>query len=121
MWAAWVVAAIALAAAAFMLRFLIALLSEGAPSVCYWVVPVRREPQKEGHLEALSGICLDGSCRATESDRGDDRLGSLENENYAKEERSSGLIALDVRPVSDGLGWRSIHPRRSSVFREHRL
>jgi len=31
MWATWIVAAIALAAAAFMLTFLIALLREGAP------------------------------------------------------------------------------------------
>ena len=36
MWAAWVIAAIALAGAAFMLRFMMALLREGAPSVCYW-------------------------------------------------------------------------------------
>jgi hypothetical protein len=35
MWASWVDAAIALAAATFMLRFLIALLREGAPAVCY--------------------------------------------------------------------------------------
>src|ERR1022692_2484571 len=47
MWATWVVAAIALAAVAFMLTFLIALLREGAPSVCYRVVPVRREPERE--------------------------------------------------------------------------
>ena len=39
MWSALVVAAIGLAAAAFMLRFLLALLREGAPSVCYWVIP----------------------------------------------------------------------------------
>jgi hypothetical protein len=58
MWATWVVAAIALAAAAFMLRFLIALLREGAPSVCYWVVPVRREPKRE-LVEILSSNCMD--------------------------------------------------------------
>jgi hypothetical protein len=40
MWAAWVIAAIACAAATFMGRFLVALLREGAPSVCYWVAPV---------------------------------------------------------------------------------
>jgi hypothetical protein len=89
MWAGWVVAAIALAATAFMLRFLIALLREGAPSVCYWVVPVREEPQ-------------------------------LEKEKYAKEERVSGLITLDVRPASYGLGWSSIHPSRGYIFGEHR-
>jgi hypothetical protein len=42
---AWLVAGIALAGAAFMVRFLIALLQEGAPSICYWVVPVRQEPE----------------------------------------------------------------------------
>jgi len=42
MWASWGIAAVALAGAAFMLRFLIALLREGAPSVSYCVVPVTR-------------------------------------------------------------------------------
>jgi hypothetical protein len=118
MWAAWIVAAIALAGAAFMLRFLIALLGEGAPSVCYWVVPVRTE--KKGHLGVLCGIYVDDDYRATESGRSDYRLELLENENYAKQECSSGLIALDVRPVSNRFGWRSIHPGRGYVFREHR-
>jgi len=54
MWAALMVAAVALAGAAFMLRFLVALLREGAPSVCYWVVPVRRRLLRED-LEVLSG------------------------------------------------------------------
>ncbi len=58
MWAPWVAAAIALAAVAFMLTFLIALLREGAPSVCYWVVPVRREPRRE-LVEILSSNCMD--------------------------------------------------------------
>jgi hypothetical protein len=58
MWATGVVAAIALAAAAFMLTFLIALLREGAPSLCYWVVPVRREPKRE-LVEILSSNCMD--------------------------------------------------------------
>ena len=77
MWATWVVAAIALAATAFMLTFLIALLREGAPSVCYWVVPVRREPKRE-LVEILSTTawttvagrslsCLQRSRRATGS------------------------------------------------------
>ncbi len=54
MWAALVVAGVALAGTAFMLRFLFALLREGAPSVCYWVVPVRRGSVREG-LEGLDG------------------------------------------------------------------
>ncbi len=121
MWAAWIVGAIALAGAAFMLRFLIALLSERAPSVWYWVVPARRERVKKGHLKVLCGIYFDDDCRAIESGRGDYLLELVENEDYAKEKCSSGLIARDVRPVSGGLGWRSIHPKRGSGFREHRL
>ena len=42
MWASWGIATLALAGAAFMLRFLIALLGEGAPSVSHCVVPVHR-------------------------------------------------------------------------------
>lgn len=52
----WVFAAIALAGAGFMLRFLIALLREGAPSVCYWVIP-RREPRE--CLEKQEGLDVD--------------------------------------------------------------
>ena len=47
MWASWGIAAVALAGAAFMLRFLIALLGEGAPSVSYCVVPVTRGTEKQ--------------------------------------------------------------------------
>src|SRR5271163_4123365 len=108
MWAAWVVAAIALAGAVFMLRFLMALLNEAAPSVCYWVVPVRSEPRIEEHPRGFRGVCVD-----------DDDVELLEHENYAKEKCSSSLIVLDVRSVSEGWVWRTIHPRRSSAFREY--
>ena len=121
MWAAWIVAAIALAGAAFMIRFLIASLDEGAPSVWYWVAPVRTAPEKKGHLRVLCRICFDDDCRATESGRGDYGLELVENKNYAKEECSSDLIALDVRPVSNRFGWCSINPGRGYVFREHRF
>ncbi len=120
MWPAWVIAAIALAGAAFMLRFLMALLREGAPSVCYWVVPVRRMPKKEVHLEALRGIYFDDDCRATENHRSAGCGELLERENYAKEVFSSGLIALDVRSIA-GIDSRSIRPKRGHIFREHRL
>jgi hypothetical protein len=119
MWAALVVAAVALAALAFMLMFLIALLRDGAPSVCYWAVPVRRELYRPVH-GALSANCVEDDCRALECNRGEYDVELLEKENYAKAECSSGLIALDV-PASDGLGWRSIRQRRGSVFRQHRL
>jgi hypothetical protein len=120
MWPAWVVAGIALAGASFMVRFLVALLREGAPSVCYWVVPVRREPKKEGHLKALRGIYFEDDCPVAESDTSAGYL-DLENEDYAKEKNDSGLVVLAVRPVSASLGWRSIHPRRGNIFREHRI
>ncbi len=58
MWPAWVIAAIALAGAAFMFRFLMALLRERAPSVCYWVVPVRPGPRKRFILEFCAASIL---------------------------------------------------------------
>jgi hypothetical protein len=119
MWAAWVVAAISLAGAAFMLRFLMALLRDGPPSVCYWVVPMRRAPEKECHLTFLRGIYLDDDCRAASD--GSACCGQLlENENYARKEFSSGLTAFDVRPIA-GVDPSSIHPRRAHTFREYRL
>ena len=117
MWAAWVVAAIALAATAFMLRFLIALLRESAPSVCYWLVAVRPEPEKERHPKVLRGIYFDDDCRATASDHGDYRLELMENKHHAEEKCSSGLITLAVRPVPDDVVRCSIEPSRGNVFR----
>jgi hypothetical protein len=54
---AWIVGAIGFGAAVFMLGFLIALLREGAPSVCYWVVPVRRKSRRET-LRILRAISI---------------------------------------------------------------
>jgi hypothetical protein len=65
----WVVAAIALAAAAFMLRFLIALLREGTPAACYWVVPARGRPEKGRNLPVLRGIYPDEDRRVPEDKR----------------------------------------------------
>jgi len=39
MWLAYALLAITCAGTVFMMRFLIALLREGSPSVCYWVIP----------------------------------------------------------------------------------
>jgi len=50
MGAASVVAAVGFCGAGFMLWFLIALLREGAPSVCYWAVPVRRKEREALHM-----------------------------------------------------------------------
>jgi hypothetical protein len=125
MWAAWIVAAIALTGAAFMLRVLVALLGEGAPSVCYWVVPARREPRREvldaRRANYVNANYVEDDCRASECNRGENCVELLEKESYAKEERSSDLVAFDVRPVSGSVGWRSIQPRRGDIFREHRL
>jgi hypothetical protein len=84
-------------------------------------VSVRRGAQKkEVHLKALCGIYFDEDCRASENDRSAGCGELLENETYAKEKSSSGLIALDIRPIA-GLGWRAIHPGRGHILREHRL
>jgi hypothetical protein len=121
---AWVVAAIALAAAAFMLRFLIALLREGEPSVCYWVAPVRREIEREAktgeerNLGFPIRIYADEDSRSIESDYGGYRL-ELEYENSAKE-YASGLFALDAPTVSAILGRRSIR-KGIDVLRERRI
>jgi len=118
MWIAWVVAGIALAAAAFMLRFIIALLRARVPSVSYWIVPVRGRLEQRRHLQVLSRIYLDQDSRVLEGKHGDWYVDSLENENYAKEESDSGLVALDVPPIG---GWGSIHSGRGHTFREDRL
>jgi hypothetical protein len=121
MWPAWILAAIALAGASFMVRFLVALLREGAPSTCYWVVPIRREPEKPSHLKALGGICLDEDADAAECHRGDYYLEFLENERHAKKECDSGLIVFNAHSAPARRGWRSIQSVRGKVFREHRL
>ena len=121
MWAAWVVEPIALAATAFMLRFLIALLRESPPSVCYWLVAVRREPEKKGHLKAVRGIYFDDDCRATESDCGDYRPELMENEHHAEKKCTSDLMALAVRPVRHNVVWRAIEPNRGDLFRGRRV
>jgi hypothetical protein len=120
MWPAWVVAAIALSGASFMVRFLVALLREGAPPTCYWVVPIRRDPEKQSHLKALGGIYFDNDAGAAECNRDEDYLEFLENEGHAKKEYDSGLIALDVRTGPAYMGWRAIQPSRGNVFREQR-
>jgi hypothetical protein len=120
MWIAWVVAAIALAAAVFMFRFLVALVHEVSPSVGVWIVPVPRGPQGRV-FDSASANYVEDDRRTPERNRGENFAELLENKSYAKEERSSGLIALDVRPAYGGLGWRSIHARRGPIFPERRL
>lgn len=121
MWPAFALAVIAGVGTVFMVRFLIALLQEGTPSVCYWVVAARLDPQKQGHLEVLPGIHLDDGYPATECRGRDDGFEFVENQIYAKEECSSGLITLDVRRVCDTFGGRSVQPGRGNVFRQRQL
>ena len=120
MWLAVTFAAIAVTGTAFMVWFLLGLLHECAPSVCYWVVPSRRRPEKHRHLAVLRGIYAGEDCRAPEGECSDYYVELLENEVYAKE-CASGLIALAVHPISAELGWGSIHPRRFNAFHERRL
>jgi hypothetical protein len=120
MGAASVVAAIGFGGAVFMLRFLLALLREGAPSVCYWVVPVRRKPQREA-FQVLS-IGYEGcACCETGSNRSEFRVELLENENREKGKYGSSPITVDGRISSGRLGWRAIHPKHSYGLRERRL
>lgn len=121
MWPAWILAGFALAGASFMVRFLVALLREREPSTCYWVVPVRREPEKCSHLKDLRDIYLDDDAFAAESPRADYYLEFLENKGHAENEYDSGLIALHVRTAPPHLDWRSIDPSRGNVFRERRI
>jgi hypothetical protein len=104
----------------FMVSFLLGLLREGAPSVCYSVAPVRRRPEEQRHLEVLRGIYADMDCRAPEDKRSDYYVKILENEGHA-EECASGLVALDIRPVSIRLGWRSIWSGRDRIFHRHQF
>jgi len=117
MWLAFTFAAIALAGSAFMVWFLIGLLRECPPSTWYWTVPAGRGPTKYRHLPVLRGIYGDEECRTPNGECSDYCVELSENEVYAKE-CASGLIALDVRPLSAKLGWRSIHSRRFNVFHE---
>jgi hypothetical protein len=112
MWEAWAVAAIALTAAAFMLRFLIALLREGAPAVCFWIVAARCNQEPDARIENCDVPECNGSVHWSEL--------FVEKQDYAKEVRTSGLISLDVRSVSASLGGRSIR-KGVDALRERRI
>ena len=119
MGAASVVAAVGLCGAGFMLWFLIALLREGAPSVCYWAVPVRRKERKA--LHTLRVRYDGGDCGGTAGTGRNYRVVSLENENHENGKDGSSFITLDVRSISGRLGWRAIQSQRNYVLRERRL
>jgi hypothetical protein len=97
MWAALMVAAVALAGVAFMLRFLVALLREAAPSVCYWVVPVRPGPVRES-LTTLSCDRVGGKWRA-----------------------ESGLAAVQVDSTARRPTGITVRPSRQKEFPDIRI
>ena len=111
-------AAIAVTGTGLMVWFLVAFLLDSAPSTCCWIVPIRREPERE-NVEALRGSYVDDDYHA-ECKYGDGDVEVLENEDHA-EKHTSGLITIDVRPVSGRVGWRSIQPSRVAAFHNRRL
>ena len=114
--AAFVVAAIGFGAAAFMLRFLIALLREGTPSVCYWVVPSRRQSWKE----VWRDTDVEDDYRWQSAGTGINAGKFLGKQNYAKGKYELGLITVDDHIISSELGWRTIDSRHCLLFRERR-
>jgi hypothetical protein len=122
--AAWLVAAIGFGAAIFMIGFLIALLRESAPSVCYWVGMSGWEShqEKEDDFEAVNSTDDGQNCHSPMVNVGECCWQLAENENHEKRKCSSGLIAFDVHIISDELGWRANQPGRNRGFRErHRF
>ena len=97
MWAALMVAAVALAGTAFMLRFLIALLRESAPSVCYWVIPARQTPRRED-LKVLIWDGVAGKGRA-----------------------ESGLAAVQVDSTAKRPTGITVRPSRQKEFPDIRI
>jgi hypothetical protein len=59
MWAAFVPVVIACVGTAFMVRFLIAVLREGPPSVCYWVIPVVAAEEERAQEVFETGLEFD--------------------------------------------------------------
>jgi hypothetical protein len=121
--AAWVVAAIGVGGAMFMLWFLSALLREGALSFRNWAAPKRQGLQRElqiKHLQLLRIAYDGGVCLQAGSNGSYGAVELSENENHEKDE-DSALITLDVRVVSGKRSWRTIHPKPIYVLRERRL
>ena len=118
--AAWTIAAIALSGAGFMLWFLIGLLRESPPAVCYWIVPVLQKPKIGKSLEGLKRIYMGEDCHVMAAKHDECHGQFLESENHEMEKCKSGLIAVDVRAISGRLGWRAIHPKHVYSFREIR-
>jgi hypothetical protein len=59
MWLTFALVAITCSGTMFMIRFLIALLREGAPSVCYWVIPSAAEGVEREREDLEAGFEFD--------------------------------------------------------------
>ena len=103
-----------------MLRFLVALMREGAPSVCWGIVQFVYDLKKSAPRKVLSGIYADKERRVPEHKRSAYNVSLLENENDAQEDFDSGLIARDVRLAGD-MGWRSIRSERGYISSQRQL
>ncbi len=116
MWAVAGLAAFALAGSAFMVWFLMGLLRDGQPFVCYLIVPTPRG-QEMRLFEAIDANDVDDDWPSREC-RGLYRLELLENlENESHAKATAGLIALDVHSAPASLGWSSIR-NQARAFRE---
>ena len=116
MWAVAGLAAFALAGSAFMVWFLMGLLRDGQPSVCYWIVPIQRDPETS-LFQAMDANDVDDYWPSPECS-GLYRLELLENlENESHAKATAGLIALDVHSAPASLGWSSIR-NQARAFRE---
>jgi hypothetical protein len=112
--AASVIAAIGFGATVFMLWVLIALLRDGVRWSRYQVARVARYPQPRKEVLQILSVTSDGThLRQVGSNRSDDRVELLENQNHEKGEYGSGLCALGVCTMSGKFGWRAVYPKYS--------
>jgi len=117
---ALVMAAITLSGAAFMLWFLIALLRESEPTICYWVVPIRKQRGPE-ILDVGSGTYGVEASLFTRYSGSNYRRAGLENQNHAREECGSDLFFIDGPLLSKRLSWSTNQQQGEYDFRERRI
>jgi hypothetical protein len=85
------------------------------------VVPMTGKAQRQAALKVQSAGHLEYGRRATKFGRSEYRTELLENEGHDKEDGcDSGLIAFDIRPVSAGNSWRTVH-NGLNILRGHRF
>jgi hypothetical protein len=116
MWLASIVAAIALLGTAFMIRFLVALLCEAAPSKSGQVIARSRYIVPETRTERRGNLAVTFA-----AERKSDEYIDLSENHFDAKECVSGLMALTLRHVPAGSGWRSIRAGRASALQQHRF